>query len=65
MAEVIANQNETLDGICYRHYGDNSMVEAVLKANPHIARVSKFLPEGTVLVMPERKPITRKTRLWG
>jgi phage tail protein X len=55
MRRVLAKDNETLDLICYRHYGREDVVTDVLMANPHIARLSAFLPAGTIVDLPDVK----------
>lgn len=54
MASVRANQGETVDLICWRHYGRTAGVtEAVLEANPGIAAYVPFLPMGLMITLPE------------
>lgn len=54
MASIRANQGETVDLICWRHYGRTAGVtEAVLEANPGIAAHMPFLPMGLEIVLPE------------
>ncbi|WP_343560401.1 tail protein X [Kiloniella sp. b19] len=49
---MIAYQNETLDALCFRHYGHSRMNEAVLEANRGLADLGLFLPEGHSVLMP-------------
>jgi len=54
MAIVRANQNETVDAICWRHYGRTAGVtEAVLEANPGLADIGIVLPTGHPVILPE------------
>ena len=55
---------ETLDAVAWRFYGDNSMIDAVIRAN---ASLSKFvvLPPGTPVALPPRTfPQTKRRALW-
>lgn len=57
MAEVIARQGDTLDALCWRHYGRTAgVVEAVLEANPGLADLGPILPHGQRVVLPEQAP---------
>lgn len=57
MAEVIAHQGDTLDALCWRHYGRTAgVVEAVLEANPGLADLGPILPHGQRVVLPEQAP---------
>ncbi len=50
---------ETLDLICWRHYGVQSgAVEAVLEANTHLADQGVILQAGTLINLPDLQPIT-------
>ncbi|MCV0378987.1 tail protein X [Nitratireductor sp.] len=50
----VTRQNEMLDAICRRIYGDESgYVEKVLDANPGLAARSMPLPMGIEIVLPE------------
>ena len=54
MTTYITRQNEMVDAICRRIYGDESgYVEAVLSANPGLAALAAPLPIGTVVALPE------------
>lgn len=56
-ATVRAVQGDTVDAICWRHYGRTAGVtEAVLDANPGLAEHGPTLPTGTLVAMPERAP---------
>lgn len=53
---VRANKNETVDAICWRHYGRTAGVtEAVLEANHGLADMGTFLPAGYPVALPEIK----------
>lgn len=57
MPALIANQGETVDAICWRHYGRTAGVtEAVLDANPGLADLGATLPHGTLVQLPEVAP---------
>ncbi|CAJ4592817.1 tail protein X [Burkholderia pseudomallei] len=62
--KIAALQGETLDALCWRHYGSTvGTVEAVLEANPGLAELGVVLPMGTVVEMPERRAIETTTPL--
>lgn len=51
---ILSLQNDTVDLICWRHYGRTSgVVEAVLEANPALAEQGPILTIGTSVVLPE------------
>ncbi|MCZ4281713.1 tail protein X [Kiloniella laminariae] len=49
---IISQQNDSVDAICFRHYGGSSMVEKVLEANPGLAARGTILPIGLTLTLP-------------
>jgi phage tail protein X len=50
---AIAMQGDTLDTICWRHYGRTAgVVEQVLEANPGLADLGPTLPHGTPVNLP-------------
>lgn len=59
---VINNDNQRLDEICVQYYGDLTLFDAVLAANPQITTV--HLPAGTVLMMPDVAVQTEQESLW-
>jgi len=65
---VRANQNDTVDALCWRHYGRTAGVtEAVLEANPGLADHGPILPQGLVVNMPEvqaNAPQRQMVNLW-
>jgi phage tail protein X len=54
--QVISQQGDTLDLMCYRFYGHTQNVETVLEANPKLAFLPATLPIGTVVIMPDAVP---------
>lgn len=53
-ATVHAAQGDTLDALCWRHYGRTAgVVEAVLDANPGLASLGPILPHGTPVQLPD------------
>lgn len=64
---VIAQQGDTLDALCQRHYGrTGGVVEAVLAENPGLAELGAILPHGTVVSLPEvdTAPVSETVNLW-
>jgi len=65
---VRAQQNETVDTLCWRHYGRTAGVtEAVLAANPGLADHGPTLPQGLTVYMPETQtaaPQRQMVNLW-
>ncbi|TCW81003.1 phage tail protein [Burkholderia sp. SRS-46] len=58
--KVAALQGDTLDALCWRHYGSTAgTVEAVLEANPGLAELGVVLPMGTIVDMPELNTIVQ------
>ncbi|MGO2242738.1 MAG: tail protein X [Halomonas sp.] len=50
---VHAQQNDTLDAICYRAFGrTQGITEQVLAANPGLAELGPLLPDGTPVKLP-------------
>lgn len=65
MQTVRAQQGDTVDLIAYRHYGDSTMVEAILDANPGLAKHGTHLPHGLQVKLPERKVTPKRgVNLW-
>ncbi|HCD4504028.1 tail protein X [Phytobacter diazotrophicus] len=51
---IYAQQDDTLDAICDRHYGRTEGVfETVLAANPGLAELGAVLPHGAAVELPE------------
>jgi phage tail protein X len=65
---VRAQQNDTVDALCWRHYGRTAGVtEAVLQANPGLADHGPTLPLGLTVQMPETQsaaPQRQMVNLW-
>ncbi|MCU1717419.1 tail protein X [Pseudomonas sp. 5P_3.1_Bac2] len=54
MSTVQAHQGDTVDSLCWRHYGRTAgVVEAVLLANPGLADFGVIVPHGTQVQMPQ------------
>lgn len=54
MTRVYALQGDTVDDICYRHYGRTDQVtESVFDANPGLADAGPILPHGWPVDLPE------------
>lgn len=65
--KVIALQGDTLDALCYRHYGrTQGVVEDVLAANPGLAGLGVILPHGTAVTLPDiaTAPVRESIQLW-
>lgn len=45
-------EGDVLDAICWRHYGRESAVPAVLEANRELATYGPVLPAGVLIVLP-------------
>lgn len=62
-------QNDTVDAICWRHYGRTAgVVEAVLDANPGLADRGAVLPAGVLVTLPELQttaPERQMVNLWN
>ena len=51
---VYAQQGDTVDSLCYRHFGrTQGVVEATLEANEGLAAYGPFLPMGLAVNLPE------------
>lgn len=64
---VIASQGDTLDALCYRHYGrTEGVVEAVFAVNPGLAELGAVLPHGTAVELPvvESSTASETLNLW-
>lgn len=61
-------QNDTVDALCWRHYGRTAgVVEAVLKANPGLASYGAVLPAGLLITLPDIQtsaPERQMVSLW-
>lgn len=66
-AQIRTQKNESVDALCWRHYGrTQGAVEAVLQANPGLARHGLLLPQGILVTMPvlSAPPTKPMTTLW-
>ena len=65
---VRAHQNDTVDALCWRHYGRTAGVtEDVLRANPGLAEHGPTLPQGLIVSMPDAQttaPQRQMVNLW-
>ena len=60
-------EGDVLDEICWRYYGSESAVKAVLEANPRLADLGAVLPSGVLLELPDIPRPDRRidtVRLW-
>lgn len=61
-------QNDTIDALCWRHYGRTAgVVEAVLNANPDLAKHGAVLPAGLLITLPDIQtsaPERQMVSLW-
>lgn len=68
MATVVhAEQDDTVDLLCYRHYGQTyGLVEAVYRANPGLCELGAILPIGTAVTLPAAAPQPERAivQLW-
>lgn len=68
MEQAIAMQGDTLDAICWRHYGSTAgVVETVLDANPGLADLGPVLPHGTTVQLPDittQQQTSSTVQLW-
>lgn len=63
-ATVRAAQGDTVDLLCWRHYGRTAGVtEQVLEANRGLAARGPVLPQGTAVLMPALAAPAEKQRL--
>jgi len=67
MVEVRAIQGDTVDRICFRHYGYTAAVtEAVLESNHGLAEQGPIIAMGTRVRLPEvpAQPARQTVQLW-
>ena len=65
--KVRAYQYDTVDALCWRHYGrTQGVTEQVLKANPGLAEYGPFLPQGLGVEVQDRPTTTtvQSGQLW-
>lgn len=67
-AQLRTIQNDTVDALCYRHYGRTAgVVESVLLANPRLADHGPILPTGLLVTLPDLQtpaPTRAMVNLW-
>lgn len=62
--QVRALQGDTLDALCWRHYGRTAgVVELALEANPGLADLGPVLPMGTLVTLPPAPPAREDRRI--
>ncbi|SPJ33417.1 tail protein X [Kushneria phyllosphaerae] len=64
---VRAVQGDTVDALCYRHYGGTkSLVERVYEHNPGLSELGPILPMGTAVTLPDinTPPSRARVQLW-
>lgn len=64
---VRAHQGDTVDSLCWRHYGaTRGLNELVLEANPGLAALGAILPIGYEVELPPMPPAATQqiTYLW-
>jgi len=65
--KVFALQGDTVDALCWRHYGRTaSVVEQVYAANVGLADLGAELPHGYAVELPEvaQAAVTETVSLW-
>ncbi|AUY26267.1 tail protein X [Mixta calida] len=65
--KVRAQQYDTVDALCWRHYGrTQGLTEQVLQANPGLALHGPFLPHGLEVELPDVTPAAtaQTVQLW-
>ncbi|MBK4725034.1 tail protein X [Pantoea agglomerans] len=66
---VWAQQGDTVDDICHRHYGrTEQVVELVYAANPGLAESGPVLPHGcevTLPDLPDSSAVGETVNLWS
>lgn len=54
--KVIAQQNDTIDALCWRHLGmTRGVVEQAYEMNTNLADQGPFLTHGTTVTLPQPK----------
>ena len=68
MAKIIrTSDGDRLDTLCYRYYGNlNGTVEAVVAANPGLAKTPQPFASGVIIRLPDLPVQTKKQiQLWS
>lgn len=65
--EIVSKDGDMLDGLCWKHYGSERHVPAVLEANPFLTRCPSVLEAGLTIVLPdiEQPEEEQPVRLWS
>lgn len=67
-ATLITHQHDTVDALCWRHYGRTAGVtEVVLQNNPGLADHGPVLPAGISVLLPSVQvtaPVRQQVHLW-
>ena len=59
------SDGDTLDRLCWQHYGSEAVVPQVLEANPGLAALGPQLPAGALITLPDlAPPPPRRIELW-
>ncbi|MGH1606244.1 tail protein X [Yersinia proxima] len=64
---VYALQGDTLDALCWRHYGrTQDVLEQVYDANPWLSELGAILPHGYPVELPDMAPAAQRetVQLW-
>ena len=68
MTRIYTADGDVLDEICWKHYGREDAVPAVLRANPGLAAQPPILTAGIVIELPDLAPAAATeapaVRLW-
>lgn len=68
MQKYRTKDGDTLDAICWAHYGQQAgAVEDVLEANPGLAQVGTIFAAGVLIELPTRNALSQTiqpVRLW-
>ena len=56
MTRIRSRDGDVLDELCWRHYGREDAVAAVLAANPGLADAAPVLSAGVTIDLPELPP---------
>ncbi|CCV44903.1 tail protein X [Yersinia enterocolitica] len=64
---IYALQGDTLDALCWRHYGrTQDVLEQVYDANPGLSELGAILPHGYPVELPDMAPAAQREtiQLW-
>lgn len=68
MAKIIrTSDGDRLDTLCYRYYGNlNGTVEAVIDANPGLAKMAQPFASGILITLPDfPAKVNKPVQLWS